>query len=328
MRPIPKLLLVFVTLSIGVAAQTLTTFTVNPEASTLATGINDNGDVVGYYGCSSQTCACASPRGCGFLRSGSTGKFKHLGPQVIPEAVNDSDEYVGIFNRNPAFYSLSTGGLVKYLRGDQPTAVAVNTAGYVAGSFCVSLSCPAYPAYLMTPAGQMATIFAPTNGYTWAAGLNNSNQVVGYWYVPGVTQHQGFVYTNGTVNSAFNYPGAVATSPTAINDSGEIVGTWTDSVGFVHGFYWTPKLGFTSFDVPKTTHTIPVAVNASGVIAGYYAIRQDTAYAAFMCSADGVVTTITVPHAQTLQVTGINAQGTIVGTYDSGKEDRGFLYQP
>ena len=145
---------------------------------------------------------------------------------------------------------------------------------------------------------------------------------------PGVTQHQGFVYTNGTVNSAFNYPGAVATSPTGINDSGEIIGTWTDSVGFVHGFYWTSQTGFTSFDVPKTTHTIPVAVNASGVIAGYYAIRQDTAYAAFMCSADGVVTTITIPHAQTLRVTGINAQGTIAGTYDSGKEDRGFLYQP
>lgn len=322
-------LLLSLSLCVGVAAQTLTTFAVNPEASTLATGINDNGDVVGYYGCSSpQVCGCNSEIGevCGFLRSGATGKIKHLGTYISPEAINNSDEYVGVFNRDTAFYSLPSGKLVKYLHDTQPTAIAVNTAGYVTGEFCPTQY--ACPAYLMNPAGQVTTIFAPTYGFTWPAGLNNSNQVVGYWFVPGVTQHQGFVYTNGTVNSAFNYPGAVATSPTGINDSGEIIGTWTDSVGFVHGFYWTSQTGFTSFDVPKTTHTIPVAVNASGVIAGYYAIRQDTAYAAFMCSADGVVTTITIPHAQTLRVTGINAQGTIAGTYDSGKEDRGFLYQP
>ncbi len=41
MRSIPKLLFVFAALSIGVAAQTLTTFAVNPRGGASPAGIND-----------------------------------------------------------------------------------------------------------------------------------------------------------------------------------------------------------------------------------------------------------------------------------------------
>ena len=62
-------LLLSLSLCVGVAAQTLTTFAVNPEASTLATGINDNGDVVGYYGCSSLRSADATRKSEKFAAS-------------------------------------------------------------------------------------------------------------------------------------------------------------------------------------------------------------------------------------------------------------------
>ena len=320
MRSIPKLLLVFAALSIGVPGQTLTTFAVNPKGGASPSGINDNRDVVGTFGC--PAVHFGGPTYCGFLRSGATGVSKHLGNGIAPSAVNDSDEYVGVYNDNPAFYSLPSGQLVKFLRQKEPYVVAVNNAGYVTGSY-EPIRYRTCAAFLMDPKGKLNVIFAPTGGCATALGMNNLNQVVGWW------GRQGFVYSNGKVNTSFNYPGAVATNPYAINDSGEIAGSWTDSVGFVHGFIWTQKLGFTSFDAPKTTHTIPLAINNSGTVVGYFATKKQTAQGAFLYSA-GTLTVITVPGARSAQAVGINSQGTVLGDYSVGKalNPRGFLYQP
>ena len=313
-----QVLAVSATLSLSLAAQTLTTFAVNPKANTVPSGLNDNGDVVGTYSCGQSY--------CGFLRSGSTGISKHLGVGVMAVAVNDADEFVGDY-RISAFHWVASGKMVQFLRGTEPDPVAVNTAGYVAGSYSINNQQEEFIAFLMSPKGQISTIFAPPTGYANATGLNNLNQVVGWWN-NGQGLIQGFFYSNGTVNSAFNYPNAVATTPTAINDSGEIVGTWTDSVGFVHGFYWTQPLGFSSFDAPKTTHTVPTAINNSGVIVGYFAIKKQTATSAFMLDTSGILTTLAIPHARSAWAAGINSQGTIMGGYIAGSESRGFLYQP
>jgi len=324
MRSIPILLLVFATLSIGAAAQTLTTFAVNPKGGAYPTGINDNGDVVGIFGC--PPVHFGGPTYCGFLRSGSTGANKHLGNGITPLAVNDSDEIVGTY-RISAFYWPFGGTLTQFFRGKFPDASAINTAGYIAGLYSPNQN-SSYVAFLMNPQGQISTIFAPSTGSVEnVSAMNNSNQVVGCWQTgQGI---QGFVYSNGTVNGAFVYPNAVATCPTAINDAGEVAGTWTDSTGFVHGFIWTQKRGFTSFDAPKTTHTIPLAINNSGTVVGYFATKKQTAQGAFLYS-EGTLTVITVPGARSAQAVGINSQGTVLGDYSVGKalNPRGFLYQP
>jgi hypothetical protein len=327
MRSIPKLLLVFATLSIGVAAQTLTTFAVNPKGGASPTGINDNGDVVGIFGC--PAVHFGGPTYCGFLRSGSTGVSKHLGNGVAPSAVNNSDEIVGSY-RIAAFYWLLGGKMVQFLRGSEPGIVGVNTAGYVAGAYRTNAQNNTFIAFLMNPKGQISTIFAPSTGYANPTGMNNLNQIVGWWN-NGQGLYQGFVYSNGTVNASFNYPGAVATYPSAINDGGEIAGTWTDSVGFVHGFYWTQKLSFRSFDaVQDTTHTVPTCINASGLVAGFYWTKKGTGSASFTYdTTSGTVTLLSIPHARFMNAAGINAQGTVVGSYQVGTGvTRGFVYQP
>jgi probable HAF family extracellular repeat protein len=308
-------------LSIGLAAQTLTTFVVNPEGGAGPTGINDNGDVVGFYGCG-QTY-------CGFLRNGSTGVSKHLGVGVNALALNNSDEIVGTYHIS-AFYWPSGGKMVQFLRGSEPDAVAVNTAGYVTGAYRTNAQYNTFAAFLMNPQGQISTIFAPPKGGAEATAINNANQVVGFW-TGGSAPYQGFVYTDGTVNSAISYPGAVATYPYAINDGGEIAGSWTDSVGFVHGFYWTAKAGFTSFDaVQNTTHTIPTCMNASGVVAGYYWTKKGLGTASFTYdTTSNTVTLLSIPHARFMNATGINTQGTVTGSYRVGTgAGGGFLYQP
>jgi uncharacterized membrane protein len=324
MRSIPKLLLVFAALSIGVAGQTLTTFAVNPKGGASPTGINDNGDVVGAYGCGQPE------EPCGFLRYGSTGTVKHLGAKVVPWAVNNSDEIVGTY-RISAFYWPFGGTKVQFLRGDHPSAIAVNTAGYLVGSYTINygLKDEAGIAYLMDPKGNLTTLLAPPDGAAEAFGINNLNQVVGSWSPTlNLSTASGFLYSDGTINTSFNVPNAVATWPYAINDNGEVVGSWQDSVGFVHGFYWTQQAGFTSFDAPKTTHTFPLAINNAGVIVGEFATKKQTADGAFMLDAAGTLTVISIPHAKSAFAVGINTHGLIVGTYFTESEQRGFLYQP
>jgi hypothetical protein len=324
MRFFQKLFLVFAMLSVGVAAQTITTFAVNPEGGASPTGINDNGDVVGTYGCDN------GQYRCGFLRSGATGRNKHLGVGVQPFALNDSDEMVGI-SRISAFYWLFGGKMVQFLRGSEPVATAVNSAGYVAGAYRTNNEHGTSAAFLMNPQGQISTIFVPATGYvSKVSAMNNSNQVVGYWNND-QGLNQGFVYSSGTVNSTFNYPGAVATYPTAINDSGEVAGSWTDSAGFEHGFVWNQELGFTSFDaVRNTTATLTTCINASGMVAGFYRTKNGRGDSGFLYdSTSNAVTLLFIPHANILEPRGINVKGAVVGDYQVGTElPRGFLYQP
>lgn len=304
-------------------AQTFTTFAVNPQGGAVPTALNDSGEVVGSYGC--------EPRGCGFSRD-PTGKMHHLGKVVTPLAVNDSGEFVGYYNGGiSAFYSLPDGQLVKFLRGDDPLAIGVNNAGYVAGSYCTSCNLHKQEsfAFLIDPSGAISNIFSAY--YIFTRGINNLNQVVGSW--ANGTQPMGFLYSPKTgVNDKLNFPGAVATNPSAINDNSEVTGSWTDSEGIVHGFYWTQATGFTSFDAPKTTDTLPFAINASGTIVGYfYANSSGTLQSGFMLDASGTLTVINVPNSISTQAYGVNSQGLIVGAYvagAAGKQTKGFLYQP
>jgi uncharacterized membrane protein len=221
--------------------------------------------------------------------------------------------------------------VVDFLRGrDQyASAAGVNAAGYIAGSYCTNCNLGKEQsfAFLMDPSGAISNIFTGAGANT--SGLNNSNQVVGWWDNAG--QAMGFLYSNGSVNDGFNYPGAVATNPSAINDNGEVTGSWTDSKGIIHGFYWTEAAGFTSFDAPKTTATFPMAINASGVIVGYFRVGELGLQKGFMLDASGVLTVIYYPNSKSTWAYGVNSQGLIVGGYLTGAkgyQGRGFLYQP
>jgi probable HAF family extracellular repeat protein len=333
-----KTLALMLVLTLGAGAQTFTTFAVNPnKAGTDAVAINDSGEVTGIYGCDPNY---SGYQQCGFTRD-PAGGIKHLGLGNCPTAINNSGEFVGYWCNNQAydkyaFYSLPDGKLVRFLGNSKPRPrpypAGVNNAGWIAGIYCTSsYDCAKYifSVFLRDASGVVTDIFSPPRGVSGVSGPNKLNQVVGSWASNRSTN--GFVYSNGTVNDSFNYPGAAATNPIAINDSGEVVGTWTDSAGIYHGFYWTEAAGFTSFDPPKATRTLPSAINASGVIAGSFTI--DSLYQVsrgFMLdTTNGVFTIIKVPGSTTTNANGINSQGTIVGSYEVGKLPGGsFLYQP
>ena len=76
-----------------------------------------------------------------------------------------------------------------------------------------------------------------------------------------------FVYRNGVFNT-LHVPGASARSVqvSGINDSGQIVGSFSNSTG-LHGFLDTAGV-ITSIDVPGSANTLATGINDAGQIVG------------------------------------------------------------
>jgi hypothetical protein len=114
--------------------------------------------------------------------------------------------------------------------------------------------------------------------------------------------------------SYFQVPGAALTSPSSINDSLTITGTYSTQAGFTGGFVRTASGQITTFDVGQV-YTGQLRINAAGVIAGIY---QDVSGMSrgFVRSANGSITKFNPGGpAGSTQVTDINDGGTVVGIY-------------
>src|SRR5205085_687709 len=70
-----------------------------------------------------------------------------------------------------------------------------------------------------------------------ATGINDIGQLVGT-FGGGAGLH-GFLDTNGLLTT-IDFPGATCTGALAINNAGQVVGAYLDSVGREHGFIATP----------------------------------------------------------------------------------------
>jgi len=59
-------------------------------------------------------------------------------------------------------------------------------------------------------------------------------------YVGGYGQPNGFVYAN-KVLTTLEFPGAVETFASGVNNAGQVVGSFTDAAGLTHGFLYSPS---------------------------------------------------------------------------------------
>jgi len=161
-------------------------------------------------------------------------------------------------------------------------------------------------------------------GGTQPRGGNNRGQIVGNYFIGYgcCIEFHGFVYDNG-VFSEFAMPGAINTTPLAINDSGQIVGiarvSFADSVAFVYD-----NGVFTTFEVQGTT-PFPTGINNRGQIVGYF--NKNGIYRGFIYD-DGVFKVLDGPVAGTTStfVTGINDRGQVVGYAFAANKYYSFLY--
>jgi uncharacterized membrane protein len=179
--------------------------------ATIAEGINKNADIVGWY---------VNPKGThGFLLSG--GAFTSIdfpGADAFTQAwkINDGGEIAG-----------------RYQGGDSKYHVFTLSNG----SFS---SVPDFPGAVQVAPGS----FNEDGGLNNAGGIVstycNSNPCTGFGTLThGEGNEQGFLLSGG-VFTTIDFPGAVATEPLGVNDSGDIVGFYGDASLRAHGFLRTP----------------------------------------------------------------------------------------
>jgi hypothetical protein len=157
-------------------------------------------------------------------------QFDVPGWESDARAINLAGTIVGAYNAGgvtPTHGYLRTNAGV-FTGFDHPGAVytlawGLNDAGTVSGSFIDAAG--AYRGFVYRQ-GSFSTLRYPAAFLTHAAGINNRDEVVGTQIQQVGAQH-GFVLSGGSLRSfVVDFAGTTATTPLAINDAGQVVGTY------------------------------------------------------------------------------------------------------
>ncbi len=289
-----------------------------------------------------------------------TFKYQSVG-FVIPAAINSSGAIAGTFCcsysssydgpevLNHGFSMKGMGFKVAEPRGSLGSfATGIAPNGDVVGGFCPAESsgCSsgvAIHGYLFRNSSNSAVqIDVPGVLATLASGINQSGQIVGMGCnattcsvgYPAVSQ--GFLLNQiGGNFTLINYPGALGTAATAVNDAGDIVGIYLAcqsgnsesevlqlpcTYGQVHGFLLSGGT-YTNIDPPGSIGTFVGGMNNSGEIVGSYGEAVFKSHGFLFKS--GVYTIVDVPGASSTEIRGVNDEGEIVGSaqINSGTEE-------
>jgi probable HAF family extracellular repeat protein len=245
------------TLPANAQTYTYTTIAVPGSASTFANGINDRGQIVGVSDTTTGSFFLYSD-GVYSLINGPPGS---LGTTAY--GINNRGQIVGLAAIPPVpFFSSREEGFV-YSGGNYTIlqdpfagplgtrATGINDAGRIVGIYWDSNNIPHGFLY---NAGSYETLTQATFAY----GINNQNQIVG-WYAG-----EGFLF-NGTTYAPINVPSAKGTVASGINDASEIVGDYDPITGSTRGFLYSDGNYFTLPDPIQA----PQGINDRGQIVGY-----------------------------------------------------------
>jgi hypothetical protein len=226
--------------------------------------------------------------------------------QVTPLGVNNSGTVTGAFF-DTAFASHGfkwvngTGQLFDFPGASQTVLGAINDSGTALGTLFNADGSSL--GFTLDTTGKTAQFAVPNTFSTNALGINNRGDIVG------VADGIGFEKTGNTF-SFIQFPGALNTFPTSINDAGVIVGTYFDGDA-THSFVsFNGK--FVNFDVPGADSTDAKGINDRGEIVGEVRQTADAQGQGFTFL-NGNVTTFQFPGATFTEFSAVNALGDRVG---------------
>lgn len=164
-------------------------------------------------------------------------------------------------------------------------------------------------------------------------GINNKGVLVGVYQDSSGIYHS-FVDNGGTFTS-FDLPlalGGGTALAAGINDSGQIIGTY----GSYQAFLATPAVPsimiFTSISAPGSVWNWGVGINNDGAIVGneaYLDASTGVPKISGFVEQGGTYTVINDPHAPVVtNISGINDNGVIVGTYSNSGTSYAFIAAP
>jgi autotransporter passenger strand-loop-strand repeat protein/probable HAF family extracellular repeat protein len=175
------------------------------------------------------------------------------------------------------------------------------------------------------------TLEIKDGGYVYDLSIAGSQDYIGEKFKVGDDGSGGTKVTVAPapiVYTTIDYPGAIGTDITGINNNGEMIGTYSDASG-EHGFTYSGGV-FTTLDDPNGDLTYPFGINDLGQIVGEFEDPSGNVVHGFLYSS-GAFTTIDYPSVGSggaTRPTAINNEGQIVGTYAINNYvlNNGFLY--
>jgi len=227
--------------------------------STVASGINGQGDIVGTF--------FNSTGAHGFLlRAGSfttidvpgAAYTAAMGINARGDIVGGTNSSVGFLLSNGVFSTVDPGARFA-------SASSINARGDIVGSFFVG----GVKQFGFLWTGGISTIISHSVS-TFATGINDQGDIVGNF--DDLVQVHGYLLSAGQY-TAIDAPGASMTLAQGINDKKEIVGSFIQTA--THGFLLSNG-AFTTLDVPGATHTEANGINLQGDIVGAAVIQGVT----------------------------------------------------
>jgi predicted membrane protein len=284
----------------------ITTFDVPGAATgggqgTVAAGINDSGQIAGWYN-----------------------------PSTAPET------YKGF--RRDASGKIT---IVNIPGSTATSIYAINNTGQIAGCAAPTSFCTAYGStdkgFVTDSTGAILT-FSPVNSANVSPMSINANGAAAGFYSDSAGGLHGFIRAASNKITEFDAPGSfiavgAGTLPWGVNDVGTVAGYYRDLNGHIRGFLRDANGAITEFDAPGTSpNTYPVAINFAGMTTGSYVVSgQSASWYGFVRDPRGRFTSFEAPDASTLYGTfgmSINRAGQVAGYYyDKNAVAHGFLRQ-
>ncbi len=336
-------LAVFLFVASTLNAQKITTFDVPSGIETTPTGISPSGEIVGYYGDTKTTTVH------GFVRN-ADGTFTLFAPpnatSVSVTGINPSREIVGSFedttSHEHAFLRKRNGTITMF---DFPGAIgtaarAISESGQIVGFYVAASE---QHGFIRQPDGSITSFDVPGNSSrrTNPTAIDSSGQITGsYVDIAYLTpQDHGFLRDpDGNITTFAVSVSDYDTYPATIGLQGQIVGSATDDNALLwDAFLREPDGIITTFNATRgynaqpADQTIATAINSSRQIAGYWRnndLPPDDTFSGFLRSADGTMTTFTVPGATNTLPVAINSRGVITGSYTDSTGQHGFVRTP
>lgn len=246
--------------------------------STVATGINDVGQIVGNY-----TDASGNH---GFVKAGSV--YTPLDQPGEVGGVNNAGQIVGVTSDGGLTSSFLKDGTSYTLFRVPPEPIyphlydranGINDAGEIVGATDF-MTDTALSYWTSGPNSAAWSVFGQSglNSISTAWDINNAGQIVGH-ICENLSCHGYLVVDN--VFSTFDVAGVTEFGQTyafGINDLGQIVGQFSvDLFAPVHGFL-KDGASYTQLDVPDATRTVPRGINDAGSIVGYFQNASGTTH--------------------------------------------------
>ena len=241
---------------------TFTSISFPGSNGTAATGINNSGQIVGYY----TTVGLTPQKSNGFIDNGGTFNTLDVSGAVLtqPEGINNAGQVVGYFqspsDQSPSDHAfLESGGT--FTTFDYPGAtythfLSINDSGTIAGVAGIggTDACFVYSAGVFTALNTSAY----PNYFCNSAALNNSGQIaltLGTRYA-GLSPLLGLIDSNG-VFTAIPVPSSTMESAAGLNNLGDVVGL--EFAGLSYGY-----AAFASASGPELTSLNPNGATVGG----------------------------------------------------------------